>query len=147
MLLTIHASLDHTAGMLEAKRVLESLGCQVMLPDLRRHQYIRDDLGDNIAFSKIKESLQRQNAESVAKSDALLIVNPFHRGVENYVGGAAFFSMSIAFFLRRPILMTNCIPEGLPYTEEIWAFHPVVIGPASQLDSRSWNLIAARVWG
>ncbi len=138
MRVVIHASLDHVDALRDAQQRLEQFGCQVRLPDLQRYQHIRDVLGERERFTEIKRRLQRENARNVAESDVLVIVNPDHRGHRHYVGGNSFFEMSIAFYLGKPILLTRPVPLTLPYSEEIEAFGPVVIGDLTELSEEAW---------
>lgn len=142
MRILVHSSLDLRDLMIEARSVLEGLGCSLILPDLTRYQHIRDELGRHDEFNDIKHRLARQNAENVAKCDGLVVINPRHRGIDNYIGGNSFFEMSIAFFLHKPIFLTNPIPTGLPFTEEVESFFPVVIGPVRELSSQRWRVYA-----
>lgn len=128
MRITIHASLDFKDQILEAKKYLEAQGFEVILPELRRYQHIRDEMGDDKRFTKIKTELTRENISNVEKCDCILILNYSHRGYENYVGGNSFLEMVLAFYLHKPIYLLNDIPEGMPYTEEIKALEPVVMG-------------------
>ena len=76
MIITIHASLDFKDEIIGAKSYLEShTECEVILPELKRYQHIRDDLGDDAKFTKIKTMLTRQNIINVEKCDCLFILN------------------------------------------------------------------------
>jgi hypothetical protein len=125
----IHASLDLVQDMLDAKSILEkNAAISVVLPELTRYQHIRDELGDDITFTKIKHRLTCENVRNVEQCDALFIINREHRGVDNYIGGNSFLEMIIAFYLKKPILLLNDIPESMTYTEEIKSLYPLVVG-------------------
>jgi hypothetical protein len=125
--ITIHASLDFKDEMIAAKDYLESKGFEVILPELKRYQHIRDDLGDDETFTRIKTQLTKQNILNVEKCDCLLILNYSHRGYKNYVGGNSFIAMVLAFYLHKPIYLLNNIPENMPFTEEIKALEPIIV--------------------
>lgn len=127
LIITIHASLDFKDEMVAAKDYLESMGFDVILPELKRYQHIRDELGDDERFTKIKTRLTKQNMLNVEKCDCLLILNYSHRGYNYYVGGNAFLEMVLAFYLHKPIYLLNDIPKNMPYTEEIKALEPIII--------------------
>lgn len=130
MRITVHASLDFKDELIAAKTYLESHAkCEVILPELKRYQHIRDELSDDKQFTKIKTRLTRQNISNIERCDCLLILNYDHRGYKNYVGGNSFLEMVLAFYLGKQIFLLNNIPENMPYTEEIKAFEPIVIGP------------------
>lgn len=128
MKILIHASLDFKEDILYARSIIEkSAGLSVELPDLQRYQHIRDELGDEQQFNKIKHKLSRQNVNLVEKCDCLLILNPTHRGIENYIGGNSFLEMAIAFYLKKPIFLLNDVPQQMSYTEEIKSFYPIIV--------------------
>ena len=127
LIITIHASLDFKDEMVAAKEYLESMGLDVILPELKRYQHIRDDLGDDKRFTKIKTRLTKQNMSNVEKCDYLLILNYSHRGYDNYIGGNSFLEMIVAFYLHKPIYLLNGISKNMPYTEEIKALEPIII--------------------
>ena len=114
--------------MLDAKRFIElNSNHSVLLPDLTRYQHIRDELGDDESFTLIKNRLTKENFSNVESCDALLILNPTHRGITNYIGGNSFMEMVIAFYLKKPIYLLNDIPEEMNITEEIKSLYPIVV--------------------
>lgn len=128
MIILVHASLDKKQEMLDAKEKIEAFSeHKVILPELTRYQYIRDEEGNDELFTQIKNRLTDENIRNVETADALLILNYTHRGIENYVGGNSFLEMVIAYYLHKPIFLLNNIPSGMPYTEEIKALYPVII--------------------
>lgn len=132
--ITIHASLDFKDKMIESKNYLEQKeGYEVILPELHRYQHIRDLLGDDKKFTKIKTRLTWQNIHNVELGNCLLILNYNHRGYENYLGGNSFLEMVVAFYLKKSIFLINDIPENMPYTEEIKALNPIVVGTLDNL--------------
>lgn len=129
MKVLIHASLDFKEEMINARDYIQSHSKHsVVLPELTRYQDIRDKLGDDVTFTKIKNRLTLENFANVETCDVLLIINPSHRDIDNYVGGNAFMEMVIAYYLKKPIFLTNEIPEGMSYTEEMKTFYPIVVG-------------------
>jgi nucleoside 2-deoxyribosyltransferase len=113
--------------MVEAGEYLRNNGFEVILPELTRYQHIRDEFGDDVEFTKIKNRLTIENMANVEKCDCLLVLNHSHRGFENYVGGNSFLEMIVAFYLKKPIYLLNPIPEEMTYTEEIKALYPIVV--------------------
>lgn len=127
MNILIHASLDFAEDMIFAKEYIEKTSkFKVLLPDLKRYQHIRDDYGDDVTFTKIKNRLTTENIKQVERCDCLLIINKTHRGIANYVGGNSFMEMVVAFYLKKPIYLLNPIPENMSYTEEIKSFYPII---------------------
>jgi len=129
MKVLVHASLDHKDKILAAKDYIETMtDFTVLLPELVRYQHIRDEQGDDETFTKIKNKLTLQNISLVEQCCCLLILNPNHRGIDNYVGGNSFLEMVIAFYLKKPIFLLNDIPEGMSYSEEMKSLFPTVVG-------------------
>lgn len=128
MKILIHASLDFRQDIICSQEYInKNSNYEVILPDLHRYQYIRDDLGDDITFTKIKNKLTIQNFRNVVNCDVLLILNYTHRGIKNYVGGNSFMEMVLAYYLNKPIYLLNDIPNNMTYSEEIKALYPIVI--------------------
>ena len=128
MKVALHSSLDFKKDIISVKEYLESHNIDVILPDLRGYKRIRDELGDDKTFSKIKTHLTRQIMLNVERCDCLLILNYNHRGYQNYVGGTSFVEMVVAFYLGKPIFLLHEIPKKMVYTEEIKALEPIVVG-------------------
>lgn len=146
MKIIIHASLDFKENMIEAKKYLEShASCNVILPDLHKYQYIRDELGDEERFNKIKTKLTKQNIKNVEDCDWLLILNYTHRGYKNYIGGNSFLEMVIAFYLKKYIFLLNDIPENMTFTEEIRALEPIILGSLDNLINNYLNVIVTEL--
>ena len=128
MIILVLASLDKKKEMLDVKEKIEAFSDhKVILPELTRYQHIRDEEGNDELFTQIKNKLTNENIRNVENSDALLILNYTHRGIENYVGGNSFLEMVIAYYLHKPIYLLNDIPKEMPYTEEIKALYPKII--------------------
>lgn len=50
--------------------------------------------------------------------DAIVVVNSEKRGVLGYIGGNTLMEMAVAFYLKKPIFLTQGIPD-CAYREEI----------------------------
>lgn len=60
-------------------------------------------------------------------SDAIVVLNKDKGDKKNYIGGNTLIEMGLAFYLEKPIFLTNPIPEYLPYSEEIRGMEPIVL--------------------
>ena len=129
MVILIHASLDFKDEMIRAKdHIIHNSNHTVILPELTRYQDIRDKMGDDVTFTRIKNRLTQENFKNVERCDVLLIINPSHRNIENYIGGNSFMEMTLAYYLKKPIFVLNDIPDKMSYTEELKAIYPIVVG-------------------
>lgn len=79
-----------------------------------------------------KASMLRLQKQKVETNDAILVLNFEKNGQPNYIGGATFLEMYMAFDLGRPIFLYNDIPDG-SLRDEILSFEPVVISGNLQL--------------
>lgn len=128
MKVLLHASLDFVNEIVKAQKYINNnTDFTVLLPDLKRYQHIRDEEGDDETFTKIKNRLTKQNMALVEECDCLVIINPTHRDIVNYIGGNSFLEMVVAFYLKKPIYLLNAIPDGMSYTEEMKSFYPCVV--------------------
>jgi hypothetical protein len=75
---------------------------------------------------KWKAEMIREDGRTVARVDAVLVLNFEKRGQPNYIGGATFLEMFKAFELGKKLFLYNPIPENM-LADEIAGFGPVVI--------------------
>ena len=68
----------------------------------------------------------RMSEKRIAEMDAVLTLNFDKNGVKNYIGGATFLELYVAFMKNKKIFLYNPIPEGMLY-DEIAGFMPTVI--------------------
>lgn len=73
-----------------------------------------------------KASMLRLQKQKVEDCDVILVLNFTKNGVSNYIGGATFLEMYMAFEASKPIFLYNQIPEGM-LRDEILSFEPTVI--------------------
>lgn len=73
-----------------------------------------------------KASMLRLQKQKVDGCDAILVLNFEKNGQRNYIGGATFLEMYMAFELNKPIFLYNDVPDGL-LRDEILSFEPTVI--------------------
>ncbi len=73
-----------------------------------------------------KKSMLLLQEEKVKQNDALLVLNFEKNGVVNYIGGATFLEIFIAFRLGKKIFSYNPLPEGLLH-DELNAMEPQII--------------------
>ena len=84
------------------------------------------DLGDE-EYSRWKATMFDQSKNSLANSDAVLVLNFEKNGVKNYIGGATFLEMYDAYKAGKKIYLYNDVPEGI-LKDEIVGFRPILIG-------------------
>lgn len=110
------------------KKVLEDKGYIVTLPnsyDNPNREEEMKQMGDR-DHSKWKGQMLRLQKDKVSANDAILVLNMEKNGQQNYIGGATFLEIYMAFELGKKIFLYNPIPEGL-LTDELLGMSPIVI--------------------
>jgi len=119
MIITICSSAKFYDKIPKIKRELEDLGHQVLTPSL---EFSRQD-----AKLKIENDLIMKHFKKIELCDAVYITNYNANEVKGYIGGNTLMEMGLAYYLGKNIFMLNEIPK-MPYTDEIIAVKPIVIG-------------------
>ncbi len=78
-------------------------------------------------IAKVQHDLIKRHFLNIENSDAVYIANFDKKGIPNYIGGNTLLEMGKAFDMDLPIFLMNDIPD-MPYSEEIRAMQPQVIG-------------------
>ena len=78
------------------------------------------------AEDKIKCDLIRGYFEKIKNHDIVLIVNPFKKGIEGYIGGNTLIEMAFAHVLSKKLYCLYPLPD-MPYTSELLAMQPVIL--------------------
>lgn len=107
---------------------LEAAGHTITLPNSFDNPGREDEMRKMGAdeHSRWKASMIRLQREKVACNDAILVLNFEKNGQANYIGGATFLEMFVAFELERTIFLYNGIPTGMLH-DEILGFEPVLV--------------------
>ena len=77
-----------------------------------------------------KPDLTKRHFDEIRKGDAIVVVNEEKNGVPNYVGGATFSEIMLAFYFGKKIFFLNPIPEHekvAPFREEMETVNPVIL--------------------
>jgi hypothetical protein len=129
MKIVICGSMKLCRKMIEAKKELDELGHEVVLP---RHteEYADMNTSDHIhnesVKNKIKDDLIRDYFNVIKESECVLVINETLNGIENYIGGNSFLEMGFAHVLNKKIFLLNPIPD-MNYSDELIAMQPVII--------------------
>lgn len=124
--------------MLRVKAELEKLGHEVDLPLTE----IKNNQGDYIPVSEYYEIRKSANPEpwvwdvkreamldhfaKIEWADVILVLNIEKNGVVGYVGANTLIEMGLALFLKKPIYLSNQIPD-MNCREEIMGMKPKVL--------------------
>ncbi len=110
------------------KEKLESMGHTIELPNSYYDPKVeeRSWAQGEKEHAEFKARMFRMSEERIAEMDAVLTLNFDKNGVRNYIGGATFLELYVAFMKNKKIFLYNPIPEGMLY-DEIAGFMPTVI--------------------
>jgi hypothetical protein len=83
--------------------------------------------------SNWKAEMIRLQKNKVLENDAILVLNFNKNGMENYIGGATFLEIYMAFELGKKVFLYNPIPEGMLKDELLGMQVLVINGDLSKL--------------
>lgn len=110
------------------KEFLESKGHIITLPN----SYDNPDMEDkmrNISqeeHSTWKGGMLRLQKEKVRNCDAILVLNLEKNGQKNYIGGATFLEVYMAFDFQKKIFLYNDFPDNI-LRDELVGMNPTII--------------------
>jgi hypothetical protein len=110
------------------KEALEKAGHVITLPNsyddpMREEAMKKQGSGEH---SEWKGKMLRLQKEKVAANDAILVLNLEKNGQQNYIGGATFLEIYMAFELGKKIFLYNPIPESI-LRDELLGMSPIII--------------------
>lgn len=112
----------------DIKDILEKNGHIITLPnsydDPSKEEKMKT-LG-NDEHIKWKANMLRLQKEKVKANDAVLVLNMEKNGQKNYIGGATFLEIYVAFELGKKIYLYNPIPENI-LKDELIGMNPTII--------------------
>ena len=113
----------------EAKQKLEQAGFEVLvtsdLDHIIANPHLPDDLDEDYKHC-VENDIYRQFFDSIAESDAVLVLNYPKNGVEGYCGASVLMELGLAYYLRKKIYLLNPLPS---YYEQRWALEVAVLQP------------------
>ncbi|MDQ5949445.1 MAG: hypothetical protein QG589_571 [Patescibacteria group bacterium] len=146
MKITICGSIAFYDEMEKAKKILEQLNHEVMLPQLALEVPKEMGGGRKVYFGKfieenggmdafppdhkiwnMKEGAINDHFKKIEWSDAVLIVNPEKKGIKGYVGGNTLIEIGLTFYHKKPIYILNEVSSELSYKQEILGMKPIVL--------------------
>ena len=110
------------------KKVLENKGHVITLPNSYDNPMREEEMkkiGD-IDHAKWKGEMIRLQKEKVNSNDAILVLNFEKNNQINYIGGATFLEIYMAFELGKKIFLYNPIPDNL-LRDELLGMNPIII--------------------
>jgi nucleoside 2-deoxyribosyltransferase len=126
MKIVICGSMSFAREMLEAQKILEAQGHQVVIPKFTE-EHARQRLPKNEDANRKREhDLIRDYYRKILESDAILVLNYDAHGIQGYIGGNSFLEMGFAHVLGKSIYLLYPIPN-MNYTDEMQAMDPIIL--------------------
>lgn len=112
----------------EIKKELKKKGHIITIPnsyDNPKKEEQMKNLGSR-EHSEWKAKMIHLQKEKVGMNDAILVLNMEKNGQKNYIGGATFLEIYMAFDLGKKIYLYNSIPENI-LKDELIGMNPTII--------------------
>lgn len=136
MKIVLCGSLNFAKEMKEIEKKLVAKGHKVEIPasikDLSlNNSEDADELKNNRErYMKLKPEYTKKHFDKIANSDAILVVNLEKHGIKNYIGGATFAEIMVAFHYNKKIFFLNSIPRNEKLSiilDELESVKPIVL--------------------
>lgn len=110
------------------KEFLEQKGHVVTLPNSYDNPLREQEMKSigTIEHSQWKAEMIRLQKQKVNENDAIVVLNMEKNGQKDYIGGATFLEIYMAFELGKKIFLYNPIPESF-LKDELLGMNPVII--------------------
>ena len=107
---------------------LEARGHEVFLPNSFDEPFAEERLKGMGREEHIewKASMLSRDEDNIRPVDAVLVLNFEKRGIPNYIGGATFLEVYVAWKMGKKIFFYNDLPN-CSFTDELVGINPVVI--------------------
>ncbi|MFC1698271.1 hypothetical protein ACFL1H_08100 [Nanoarchaeota archaeon] len=125
MIITLCSSKKFFSQLDEIEEILINKGYEVLKPSTDDSHLLNNEEDSD---QKIKYDLIRQHFNKINSSNAIYVYNDDKNGLDGYIGGNTFLEMGKAYDVEIPILLYKQYSNKLPYSEELRALQPIVIG-------------------
>lgn len=112
----------------EIKKYLEKKGHQLKMPNsydnpLKENEMKSLSQKDHI---KWKGNMMRTDEKNISPQDAVLVLNLEKKGIQNYIGGATFLEIYMAWNMNKKIFLYNP-PPNCSFTDELIGINPIIL--------------------
>lgn len=137
MKIALCGSLNFTEDMIAIKERLDKKGHEIVLPpSLEKFSLKNAEDAERLKsdrkkyINEIKPIYTKEHFKNIAKSDAILVINKKKYEIENYIGGATFAEIMLAFHYKKKIFFLNPIPKNEKFSlimDEVEATKPIIL--------------------
>jgi len=137
MKIALCGSLNFSEKMIKIKDELTNKGYEIILPNsiqkigLKNHEDAENlKMNRKKYIEEIKPIYSKEHFKNIEKSDAILVVNEEKHGIKNYIGGATFSEIMLAFHYDKKIFFLNSIPKHEKFLfiiDELESVKPVIL--------------------
>ena len=112
----------------EIKNSLEKKGHKLKMPNSYDEPFKELEIKklNEKEHIKWKGDMMRKDEKNISPQDAVLVLNLEKKGIQNYIGGATFLEMYMAWRLNKKIFLYNKLPK-CSFTDELKGFNPTII--------------------
>ena len=112
----------------EIKRKLEEKGHKLKMPNSYENPFHELELKrfGKEQHIKWKAEMMRKDETNIKTQDAVLVINLEKNNISNYIGGATFLEIYLAWKLNKKIFLYNPIPK-CSFTDELEGMSPIII--------------------
>lgn len=133
MKILICGSMYFAKEMLEAQKKLAELGHMAEVPwdtleFASNPEMTTDNHEENYQWC-IDNDIIRKSFNSIAQSDAILVLNYPRNGINGYVGASSLMEIGLAYHLKKKIFLLDPPPpiKEAKYSHEILIMQPIIL--------------------
>lgn len=112
----------------EIKRFLEGEGYKLKMPNSYDEPFKEEKIKKQCEkeHAKWKGEMMKKDGKNIKPQDAVLVLNFEKNKIPNYIGGATFLEIYMAWKLNKKIFLYNPIPK-CSFTDELKGMNPIIL--------------------
>ena len=112
----------------EIKSLLEDKGHKLKMPNSYDEPFKEERMKSlsKEEHVKWKSEMMRKDEKNIKPQDAVLVLNFEKKGIPNYIGGATFLEIYMAWRLNKKIYLYNPLPK-CSFTDELEGMSPIIL--------------------
>ncbi len=130
MKIVIGGSMGFAKEQVEAKRVLEGAGHEVLVTE-NIEKYVDSPAIKSSFEEELKISLEydimRDFFNKIAESDAFLVMNYPKKGIDGYLGASVLMEMGLAYYLKKKVFLLFPVDKEQGYALESAIINPLIL--------------------